>query len=265
MHAGTLDENGNHQTKSKTEAMFIPAHPMTQEDIDAATTDIVFGTQYVPFTQEFQYFGSRVTTDLKDVTDINNRLRQAKGQAAALGTFFHSTADTWSKQLIFLAIPVNTALYGAESWTLNVELCRRISSFYHTTIRRIIGSMLWNIRSRMSTSDPTRLPRKFLTAWVSHPRRSGGQHYTLRNSYVETLQHILPNIPDNGTIDSWLPLAQNREQWKTLGTEWIKHRQALTIYQYGPHPLLGDGILDHQFFWYLQDIHRRFSMNDGHV
>jgi hypothetical protein len=72
MHAGTLDENGNHQTKSKTEAMFIPAHPMTQEDIDAATTDIVFGTQYVPFTQEFQYLGSRVTTDLKDVTDINN-------------------------------------------------------------------------------------------------------------------------------------------------------------------------------------------------
>jgi hypothetical protein len=68
--------------------------------------------------------------------------------------------------------------------------------------------------------DPTRLPRKFLTTWVSHPRRSGGQHNTLRNSYVETLQHMLPNIPDNGTIDSWLPLAQNREQWKTLGTEW---------------------------------------------
>jgi hypothetical protein len=55
MHAGTLNENGNHQTKSKMEAMFIPAHPMTQEDIDAATTDIVFGTQYVPFTREFQY------------------------------------------------------------------------------------------------------------------------------------------------------------------------------------------------------------------
>jgi hypothetical protein len=45
---------------------------MTQEDIDAATTNIVFGTQYVPFTQEFQYLGSRVTADLKDVTGINN-------------------------------------------------------------------------------------------------------------------------------------------------------------------------------------------------
>jgi hypothetical protein len=72
MHAGTLHENDNHQTKSKTEAMFIPACPMTQEDIDAATTNIVFGTQYVPFTQEFQYLGSRVTADLKDVTGINN-------------------------------------------------------------------------------------------------------------------------------------------------------------------------------------------------
>ena len=85
----------------------------------------------------------------------------------------------------------------------------------------------------------------------------------IRHSYIETLQHILPNIADNGTINSWLPLVQNREQWKTLGTEWIKHQQALTIYQYGPHPLLGDGILDHQFFWYLQDIHRQFSMNRG--
>jgi hypothetical protein len=72
MHAGTLDENGNHQAKSKTEEMFIPACPMTQEDINAATTNIVFGTRYVPFTQEFQYLGSRVTTNLKDVTNINN-------------------------------------------------------------------------------------------------------------------------------------------------------------------------------------------------
>jgi hypothetical protein len=67
--------------------------------------------------------------------DINNQLCQAKGQAAALGTFFCSTADTWSKRLIFLAIPMNTALYGAESWTLNVQLRQGISSFYHTTIR----------------------------------------------------------------------------------------------------------------------------------
>jgi hypothetical protein len=126
----------------------------------------------------------------------------------------------------------------------------------------IIRKRQFNLLGKFARMDPTRLPRKFLTTWVSHPRRSGGQHYTLRNSYVETLQHILPNIPDNGTIDSWLPLAQNREQWKTLETEWIKHRQALTIYQYGPHPLLGDGILDHQFFWLVLTRHSSPTLNE---
>jgi hypothetical protein len=102
----------------------------------------------------------------------------------------------------------------------------------------VIQKCQFNLLGKFARMDPTRLPRKFLTAWVSHPWHSGGQHCTLRNSNVETLQHILPNITDNGAIDSWLPLAQNCEQWKTIGTEWMKLWQALTIYQYGPHPLL---------------------------
>jgi hypothetical protein len=63
--------------------------------------------------------------------------------------------------------------------------------------------------------DPTRLPRKFLTAWVSHPRCSGGQHYTLRNSYVKTLPHILPNIAAP-CAEPWT--VENTRDWmdKTL-------------------------------------------------
>jgi hypothetical protein len=71
-------------------------------------------------------------------TSIIDSAKQKDKQQLLVATFFHSAADTWSKQLIFLAIPVNTALYGTESWTLNVELCQQISSFYHTTIRQII-------------------------------------------------------------------------------------------------------------------------------
>jgi hypothetical protein len=60
---------------------------MTQEDIDAATTDIVFGTQYVPFTQEFQYWAHKSSTKSsgppkketkKSVNDYNYYLRSAK-------------------------------------------------------------------------------------------------------------------------------------------------------------------------------------------
>jgi hypothetical protein len=53
---------------------------------------------------------------------------------------------------------------------------------------------------------------------------------------------------------SWLPLVQKCEYWKQIGTEWIKHQQALTMYHNGHHPLFGDSILDHKYQWYLPDI-----------
>jgi hypothetical protein len=53
--------------------------------------------------------------------------------------------------------------------------------------------------------------------------------------------------------------TQNREQWKTLGTEWLKRRQALMIYHHGHHPLLGDDILDHKYDWYLRQIHQEYN------
>jgi hypothetical protein len=56
-------------------------------------------------------------------------------------------------------------------------------------------------------------------------------------------------------------LAQNQEKWKEIGTEWLKHQQAITIFIHGYHPLLGGaGILDHKYQWYLQDLQQSFSM-----
>jgi hypothetical protein len=132
--------------------------------------------------------GSRITTDLKDIADINNRLRQAKGQVAALGTFFRTNADTWSKRLMFLAIPTNTALYGAESWTLTAELVRRrISAFYHTSIRRILGINMHHveeyrirnehIRNHFSVPDPLDLIRKRQFNLLGKFARLGPSHH----------------------------------------------------------------------------------------
>ena len=43
------------------------------------------------------------------------------------------------KRQIFLAIPVNTVLYGCETWTLKADHRRKLTSFYHKSIRRILG------------------------------------------------------------------------------------------------------------------------------
>jgi hypothetical protein len=104
---------------------------------------------------------------------------------------------------------------------------------------------------KFARMDPTCLPRKFLTTWVSHHRRhSGGQHYTATAKLICASRHfsifsqifqttvpLIHGCPLHRTVNSG---------WKTLRTEWMKRRQALTIYQYDPHPLLGDGIVDHQ-------------------
>jgi hypothetical protein len=54
----------------------------------------------------------------------------------------------------------------------------------------------------------------------------------------------------NGDVQSWLPLAQNCEYWKQIGTEWVKHQQALTSnisLAYEHHPLFEDSILDYKY------------------
>jgi hypothetical protein len=42
-------------------------------------------------------------------------------------------------------------------------------------------------------------------------------------------------------------------------TEWLKRQQALMIYHHGHHPLLGAGILDHKYEWYLWQIHQGYN------
>ncbi len=189
-------------------------------------------------------------SDLKDITDINTHLCQAKVQTAALGTFFHSSTNTWSKCLIFLALPVNTALYGAESLTLTIELQWHISLFYHTTIWCILGvnmhhvEQFW-IRSKWTpmkifpsltqltsygSNNSTYLAS--MLAWtlpISHANSSllgsvnptapmaSTTPYASPTSTCSNM-HVLPNVPDNGDVQP-IMAPSCAEVW-ILETNW---------------------------------------------
>ena len=101
--------------------------------------------KHVHFTHEFYYLGAIFTEELSDEKEILTRLRQVSNQIGALSNFFKSTADMETKLKIFLAIPVNTAFYGCESWTLTQEMRRRITGFFHTGLRRIMGLNMWHV------------------------------------------------------------------------------------------------------------------------
>jgi len=267
MHVGTLNPDGSRCTNLKTEAMYFPAS-QTDQDASAAIADIVFanGHHYVPFTTLFKYLGAHISSDLTDTREVALRLRQAANQVCALKNFWRCPADLATKHLLFLAIPVNTALYGCESWALTEQLCHSITGFFHTGLRCILGINMhqvkdlgiWNehLCNKMRVPDPLaivrqrqfnqlgkfarlpadRLPRKFLGAWVSHVRARGCQYNTLRNSQTDALTSILgDSLHRAGRFDEWLPLAQCQRAWEALSKTWVQRQQQLTFHQYGEH------------------------------
>jgi hypothetical protein len=153
-----------------------------------------------------------------------------------------------TKLLIFLAVPVNTVLYECESWALKADHRRKLTSFYHRSIRRILGICMrrleqdhirndyihnlfgvadihnqQQIRTFRRLGQLARQPhvtatKRLLFAWITTPRRRGTQFTTVDVTYAETLRNIIgPDIMTDGfgQLRDWLTLALNPAQ-----TEW---------------------------------------------
>jgi hypothetical protein len=93
MHAGTTNADGS-LTKSKTEAMFCPPAGPTSElaHADVPEPFYISPTHHIPFTNEFCYLGSILTTDLSDDRDITVRIRKGMQQVGALTALFRNKA-----------------------------------------------------------------------------------------------------------------------------------------------------------------------------
>jgi hypothetical protein len=274
MHVGTTEK------KSKTEAMYFPANrpgveitipPAPLHPITIPADILLPGGNHVHFTDKFCYLGSFITNDLSDKQEITTRLRCASNQIGALMNFFRSQVPMKTKIQIFMAIPVNTAIYGCESWTLTAAMEKKITAFFHTGLRRImrinmhqveehrirnehvrncagVPNLLHIIQQRQFVALggfarlPThRLPRKFINAWIAKPRRVGRPFHTLRNSLNESLGAILgPSVSDRGgAIRDWIPQATEKTAWDRLARDWLKASQTETLRLHGLHPLLG--------------------------
>ena len=211
--------------KSKTEAMYYP--PTLEEaskikneapGAEEATFDVDEG--YITFTRKFKYLGSLITQDLKDNDDIVRRINQARAQVRELTNIWMSKDITTEfKKMLYIQLPLNTALWGAESWTLTAEDERKLESFHHKSIRRILNINMFEVEAERITN--TKLRRKFdnirnisefvkerqlnwlghllhlpdsrqtkklVNAWVAHPRRGKGQpQHHLRHSFRKAL------------------------------------------------------------------------------
>ena len=101
-----------------------------------ATQQIEVADGYVTFCRTFKYLGSRISYNLRDDADIEARLAAANQSMGALKEVWRNPhLDTYSKYLLFCAIPVNLLLWGCENWSLRQDLLRQLEVFLHRSIR----------------------------------------------------------------------------------------------------------------------------------
>jgi len=103
---------------------------------------------YINFTRHFKYLGSWISDTLQYEYELDVRLKRAKGQLGSLKTFFRCPGiELATKYKVYMAIPVNTALSGCESWSMTAKMRRRIRAFHHQSVR----SILWIIMRIVET------------------------------------------------------------------------------------------------------------------
>ena len=112
--------------------------------------------------------------------------------------------DTYSKYLIFKAIPCNLILWGCKSWALRKSLLASLEVFLYRGIRRILNIRMSKVIEKRITHTSIRkkfynistikkqialrqlrylgkifrkeelhIPTCLLTVWCDHPRKSG--------------------------------------------------------------------------------------------
>jgi len=90
---------------------------------------------YVTYCRHFQYLGSFISFNLCDDYDIEKRVTAATQSMGALKSVWDSHhLDTWSKYLLFQAIPMNLLLWGYETWSMWKALSNKLEVFLHRNI-----------------------------------------------------------------------------------------------------------------------------------
>eukprot|EP00978_Attheya_sp_CCMP212_P037002 scaffold171651_cov63-Attheya_sp.AAC.2 len=210
----SLDMHIGHNAKaSKTEYMYFPAFEGKYQESNTENIDV--GDGYVSFTKIFKYLGFLITSKLNDTMDVNARISQANKAMGALRDYFKcKQVSLKAKRMIYLAIPINLVLWGAESWALTDKSMKKLSVFHMRSIRTILQINMSEVQEKRITNDEilekinlpsmdkliekqqlrwlvnvsrmdeTHLPIKMLTCWNPNPRPQRRPHMTIWNSMV---------------------------------------------------------------------------------
>ena len=155
--------------------------------------------------------------------------------------------DTYSKHILFKAIPCNQLLWGCKSWALRKSLLASIEVFLNRGIRRILNIRMsevieqhikkasirkkfFNIPTikkqialrqltylgKIFCREESHIPTHLLTVWCDHQRKAGLPILTNKQSRVRNIQQVIPNVDAHGTMSTWGFHALDTQHWNDL-------------------------------------------------
>ena len=251
---GLIMHIGRGAKQSKTEAVYFPRR-MGEEVPEELTRQVAVADGQITYCVKFKYLGSIIEPDLKDMIEVRTRIRKAQGQIGGLMNLFsnkHVPKDF--KVLLYQAIPLNTVLWGCESWTLHKALLRELSAFHHKAIRKILGITMQEVRDRrirnesvrkefggilniadevkqrqlkwlgkLAKNPPASVAKCLIGAHIKQARKIGRPQLNLRRSYIPALMELMPNLGKRAVAREWQLKAETPE-WIGMVKEWHERK-----------------------------------------
>ena len=112
--------------------------------VDAAVQSVSVGDESVELTDRFTYLGSDISVSASCDLEVGKRIGRAWGVMNSLdkGVWRCRYLCRRSKVAVFRTLVLPVLLYGCETWTLSVELRRKLNAFGTSALRRVYGYRL---------------------------------------------------------------------------------------------------------------------------
>ena len=237
--------------------MHIPAK-LNDEPVKEGTKIQINEYEYIQYITKFKYLGSKITASLADELDIKSRIAAASSQVYKMRHLFGSNQVSLQvKKMMYLAIPLNTVLWGCETCSIKKSDLKKLEAFHHSSIRKILKISMNDVKEKRITNQAIRekfhnihtikdfitrrslnylgktvrtdgdnkLHKCFLTAYCHSPRHAGGQQKTHRDCFVDHIKKIIPETSKDAPLKEWADIALNKVSWRGSINNWWKEKQ----------------------------------------
>ena len=182
------------KSKTKTEAMYFPAHSKPIEETEEELISgrfIISENKFVKFMNKFKYLGTYLLAqDLSDDTDVNERITAASKNFNALSKelFRNHKISLHFCCCLYVATTINILLWVCDTWALTHLQINRIEKSNLKSAETYIRIRQLCFLTRIAHMDPSRLPRQVINSQATANGRCSKNVASTKGAYKMALE-----------------------------------------------------------------------------